>query len=71
MGWSAYEYPKGDDKVIYIDIQSLDAPLKGIIENYIVKICYGDATFSIEKAKKYIRDFIDTKDEDRKKRCYC
>lgn len=67
MGWSINDYIRGDDRVVYIDIHSLDAALESIIDNYIVKICYGDTTFSIKKAKKYVQDFIDTEDEERKK----
>lgn len=41
--------------------------LKNIIDNYIVKICYGTPDFTVSKAKKHIREFISTEDENRRK----
>lgn len=67
MSWMINEYLDGDDKVVYIDIDSIDATLESLIDEYIVEICFKDSAFKIEKAKKYIRDFISTEDEDRKK----
>lgn len=67
MAWVVSPYIKGDDQVYYIDIDSIDDALKNIIDNYIVKICYGTPDFTVNKAKKYIREFISTEDENRRK----
>ena len=67
MGWTINEYISGDDRVVYIDISSIDADLETLIDKCIVDICYKDDAFKISKAKKYIRDFINTENEDRKK----
>lgn len=67
MGWVVSTYSKDSDCVFYIDIGSIDDELKKTIDDHIAKICYGDPCFSISKAKKYIRDFISSEDENRKK----
>lgn len=67
MGWTISDYSKEDCKIVYIDIAFIDSTFEAFIDKYIVDICFRDRAFSIEKAKKYIRDFIDKKDPDRKK----
>lgn len=67
MGWTIKEYLNGDNRVVYIDVDSIDGYLESLIDTYIVDICYKDSAFKIAKAKKYIKDFINTEDEDRKK----
>lgn len=67
MGWNIEPFHHGDDNIWYIDIECIDGDLEKLIDKYIVHICYGDECFSSEKAKKYIRDYLDTKNEDRKK----
>lgn len=67
MGWTVKEFTNGNNRVVYIDVDSVDGYLEGLIDKYIVDICYRDSSFKIKKAKKYIKDFIDTDDEDRKK----
>ncbi len=67
MGWIVNEYNKNDCKLVYIDIESIDLSMENLIDQYIVEICFKDSSFNIKKAKKYIKDFVDTDDEDRKK----
>ncbi len=67
MGWTISNYSRGDCKIIIIDIASIDSAFESFIDKYIVEICFMDSAFSIKKAKKYIRDFINTEDLDRKK----
>lgn len=67
MGWLISNFESGDCKVVYIDVSIIDPAFEAFIDNYIVDICFMDNSFSINKAKKYIRNFIDTKDPDREK----
>ena len=67
MGWTISDYEEGDCRVIYIDITLIDSAFEDFIDKYIVNICFRDTSFNIIKAKKYIKNFIDTKDPDRKK----
>lgn len=67
MGWTISNFESGDCRVVYIDIAIIDQAFEAFIDKYIVDICFMDKSFSINKAKKYIRDFIDTKDPARKK----
>lgn len=67
MGWIISDYSKGNCKIVYIDIGFIDSTFESFIDKYIVEICFRDSAFNIKKAKKYIRDFIDTRDPDRKK----
>lgn len=67
MGWTIYNYSKDNCKIVYIDIAFIDSTFESFIDKYIVKICFMDSGFDIKKAKKYIKNFIDTKDSNRKK----
>ena len=62
MGWNERVYSFGDDNVVYLEIESLDEELVDLIDDCIVKICYGDPRLTIEEAKEYILDFIEGKD---------
>lgn len=67
MGWTISDFESDDCRVVYIDIELIDSAFEAFIDKYIVDICFMDNSFSIHKAKKYIRNFIDTEDSDRKK----
>lgn len=67
MGWLIKNYEVDTCKVVYIDIEIIDVAFEKFIDKYIVDICFMDNSFNISKAKKYIRDYIDTKDPKRKK----
>ncbi len=66
MGWIIYENNKDEDKIVYIDIDSIDLEFEKMIDSYIVDICYNDDNFSIKKVKKRIKKFMDRGDLDRK-----
>ena len=67
MGWLIKNYEVDTCKVVYIDIEIIDVAFEKFIDKYIVDICFMDNSFNISKAKKYIRDYIDTEDPNRKK----
>ncbi len=56
--WTIHEDVSGPDKVIYIDIPSLDAAMIDKIDKYIAHICYGHDLFDKNKAKMHIKQFI-------------
>lgn len=54
-------------KIVVLTIDEIDTDIEKLIDDTIVEICFGDQNFSIEFAKEYIKDFIDTEDENRRK----
>lgn len=54
-------------KIVVLNIGVIDTDIENLINDTIVSICFGNADFSIEFAKEYIKNYLDTTDEDRKK----
>lgn len=67
MGWTTDEFDMGYYRAWYIDVDSIDGELKELIDQYIVEICYADEFYTIQNAKNYIKDYLKSDDEDRKK----
>lgn len=53
--------------IVVLNIEDIDADIENLIDDAIVSICFGSANLSIQYAKEYIRDYLNTTDEDRKK----
>ena len=66
MDWAVKRLEIDNRAIEYFEISGVDASLEKLIDDHIVKICYGDEDFSVEKAKKRIHDFISTDNVDRK-----
>ena len=54
-------------KIVVLNIEVIDVDIEKMIDDTIVSICFGTAPLSIQYAKEYIRDYLNTTDEDRKK----
>lgn len=67
MDWTVKRLEEDNRAIEYFEITAIDASLEKLIDDYIVRICYGDDDFSVKKAKKRILDFISTDNEERKK----
>ncbi len=72
MAWTEEIYNfKVDDgstgKIVILSIGIIDADIEKMINDEIVSICFGDSIFSVEYAKEYIREYLNTTDENRKK----
>ena len=65
FGFDVEDGTKG--KIIVLNIDEIDADIEKLIDDTIVEICFGDQNFSIDFAKEYVKDFIDTEDENRRK----
>lgn len=55
------------EKIVVLNIGVIDKEIEQMINDAIVSICFGNAGFTIEYAKEYVREYLDTTDEDRKK----
>lgn len=54
-------------KIVVLNIGVIDADIEKMINDTIVSICFGDSVFSIDYAKEYIKNYLNTTDEERKK----
>lgn len=54
-------------KIVVLNIGEIDSDIEKLINDAIVSICFGDSIFTIEYAKKYIKNYLNTTDPNRKK----
>lgn len=54
-------------KIVVLNIGEIDSDIEKLINDAIVSICFGDSIFTIEYAKKYIKNYLNTTDSNRKK----
>ena len=54
-------------KIVVLNIGIIDADIEKMINDTIVSICFGDSIFSIDYAKEYINNYLNTTDDERKK----
>lgn len=53
--------------IVVLNIDVIDADIEKLIDDAIASICFGTAPSTIQDAKEYIRDYLNTEDKDRKK----
>lgn len=54
-------------KIVVLNIDEIDTDIEKLINDTIVEICFGDQNFSVSFAKDYIKEYINTEDENRRK----